>query len=1825
MNSCFIIMSSPPQVKEVKDFQFKLHSRLRVFVGSPDSGLFQHNVNILCASSRYGLVFAGHPTGFRVIALSSLQVSGPTEQKEYEHRNVDLPFKPSFISVNADESLLVVVVDGTVGALATIYDLPSLTTQNVVIKYQLRLTETPDVVVRDLHWNPSISSLISFVNSDGSVSLFELKGCSFGFTSLPPTILATCLCWSPKGKQIVIGSSDGKLTQYKPDLKAVRSVEAPPLIHNASVVNVHWLSNFQFCAVYQDAASLDERPCTFIVNTPKNEPIQFTNYDDICFSMGAIRPPQYYMIHQQSWNIILVSSANSMEVGVLAANGKSWISWTQIDEGRAELPADPATKNETYPVGFTLDLSSVQPIPWGSEQQMIAPMPILGILSHTGVLCLFHVVNLNSASATICSPPEPLPNRSALQYSPVFAQPLSASHQTIPAPQQTSRVSPEKPGTPIDELSCFSTTVTAPLSPQPNQLFSSAMPSKPANAPKKLDFSFGHSTLLSTSMTRPLDTSGVSLIPEKSPASSIPAFYLPTSEPAPIIGHLEQDNAENAIALKSVANNAMFSAAVFDEITRFEAELKDLKHLATNLDITVGLEDDKNELKKNVDGLESFHKELTETTNSLNSEVDSLKTVLMEAFSWIEEAKARKMQLYHPGYQSVVRLQELDPVSLQRLNSIQSSCYYVESQLKQTNSQLDSLWIDVQNSLAKDKINMKIPTLENVYQAMVVQKNLVDQFNVKLNGLSSKVKTLQNNRPYIMTSNNIENISGDSELSKLAESLIKVKLNLSGKSGNPCLEAKRHLIFLARRQMLSAIKEVKLKELQSNHTPRRIKPAKLKASNGMLIGSFNALPLPSSEVHTVQQTRKLGSQSILVSNTAPAEPGSVSTSVRPTAINQFSTKIIPPVSKLLQNNTIFEGTQESDSLVRTSSNFVKGSSTFAPKPGSQSSEVQFTFKSSPATNVTTIFTQVVKGGTSTHVTSALQRIPTATMSVVSTDKGKETPKLIPDSPGKIDLTSMLEKNGEPAHPKADPTVTETITSGLNFGSLDPSSTLAASTPAVSGFGDDASKTFNFFGAKVDSSKLEASLHAKSDPLKPNSSLSSSFGLKEGITTPSSSPSSTSVDMTSSTKTSFIFGGLTRPTAKCSAEPSASDAQSFTFALPVPSMPTFTTASTTVFSFGMRPTATATVTTSTMPFSALNLSVTNSTLTSPNQPSLSLSSTCGAPTSGTNAKPEFNFDRASTSGQSSFNTFSFGNMKSQVSLFGGQCKSTETLTTDSTPTSSIMLPFIDTSSANTVNDTTGISGSLTVSSPVQLSHESTPVSTSSVFGSLTTTPTTSSLFGSPTTTASGSLFVSVVTTTTTSLFPQQAGNVFNQPNAIVATTSQQTTNFSQATTVASAADTSSSIFGQESLSKALPPAQSVFGQATSATTSTSQTPGIFGQAQSVTATTTQTSSIFGSGTLITSTSTLMSSVFAQTTSVTSSQQTPSVFPQASSGTSPVQQGPTLFRQSTPVVSSSPQNSIIFGQTTNVAANTPQTSNLFGRPQTTSTSVFGGGTSPAANSTFGQALPISSKSSIFGNTPNLFPTPAMTSPSIFSSPNTATTTTPNTSLFGTPSTAAPTSGSSFFGQAICRPSDSGGNSGNVFGQSGSIFGQTVATGVAGFSNAPLFGGKPTFGQSGGSLFGNSSNSFGSPSGTSVFGSPTNTSAVGNSSATSHVFGQSSASAFGAPPTFGGAPSFGSSAPAFGAPAAFGSPSSVFGSTSPTSTFGGGGGIANQSSPTNATFENLAKQNTVSFGNLAQNQAPSGFSNTNLFGSSPQNSNSFQKQTSPQFGGSSFSSWR
>jgi len=58
-----------------------------------------------------------------------------------------------------------------------------------------------------------------------------------------------------------VGSDSGTLTQYKPDLKAVKTLSPPHLgSGSVAVVNVLWLSNYQFAAIYRDKVNTEERP-----------------------------------------------------------------------------------------------------------------------------------------------------------------------------------------------------------------------------------------------------------------------------------------------------------------------------------------------------------------------------------------------------------------------------------------------------------------------------------------------------------------------------------------------------------------------------------------------------------------------------------------------------------------------------------------------------------------------------------------------------------------------------------------------------------------------------------------------------------------------------------------------------------------------------------------------------------------------------------------------------------------------------------------------------------------------------------------------------------------------------------------------------------------------------------------------------------------------------------------------------------------------------------------------------------------------------------------------------------------------------------------------------------------------------------------------------------------------------------------------------------------------------------------------------------------------------------------------------------------------------
>lgn len=73
-----------------------------------------------------------------------------------------------------------------------------------------------------------------------------------------------------------------------------------------TITSLKWLSPFQFIGVYNDQEQFitnDElvQVCIVVVNTPKNAPVTYVNYEDICFSSGTSRPTQFYFLHVPQW------------------------------------------------------------------------------------------------------------------------------------------------------------------------------------------------------------------------------------------------------------------------------------------------------------------------------------------------------------------------------------------------------------------------------------------------------------------------------------------------------------------------------------------------------------------------------------------------------------------------------------------------------------------------------------------------------------------------------------------------------------------------------------------------------------------------------------------------------------------------------------------------------------------------------------------------------------------------------------------------------------------------------------------------------------------------------------------------------------------------------------------------------------------------------------------------------------------------------------------------------------------------------------------------------------------------------------------------------------------------------------------------------------------------------------------------------------------------------------------------------------------------------------------------------------------------------------
>lgn len=747
-----------PGSVDVTDIQFKLQSKHKIFGGNTK---LRDHVNLLACASNHGLLFVGNPNAPELKAFILPDIIYAKSKAQPVHlRTTKLPNAANSIACNADGSMLAVNYTLQGYGVLDIYHVPSFATTDVKTLYSIRL---PDQNVYALHilWNPVLSNIIGVILSNGNFALYTLKdGGAMEMRSLQNQQVQSG-CWSPKGKQLVFGHPNGKLQQFKPDLTLAKSIICPPNIHPGpfDTIALHWLSTFQFVASFLQHGE-ESMPNMYIINAPKGGTPTYINYNDVCYSGSEPRKQQVTFMHIAQWNLLLVTSANGVEIGLLGTKETNdqpqWVHYMLLDEARIEMPLTEAS-DETYPIGLALDISPTHELIVGEKK--LPSMPVIHVLSTHGHLLCFNFLNLSPNVVNICSPPAPIQyaldkfsvlNESSLVDSDA-PQKVEQEKLTLPTIEAPPPPAPTLTFNAQPQMNVAKQTMSAFGMPANTNLFSGSFEQKPQNQNLKFGMPTGNVDAVPNMLAKPiaqaapLPATQHTLKPAQ-PAEVFKPLYTVSPEfaPPPVQNTQQTPQSQYEAKGKSKTNtlnlnetNTVIQQMILMQITAFDKEIKQLGQKSK-----LALNEDPSIMKGYSKRLINLQ-EIIEQANERDfiKDVQDLRHSLTESYEMLNECRSKMETFKNPDEPGAKYLSLYDCISQRQLKSLQSYLLINQSIMKRLEEQMDIQWSYYQDLVRRNsKSQMRIPCLDGIYQQMTKLKNLITQQQTKFHYIKNVMK-----------------------------------------------------------------------------------------------------------------------------------------------------------------------------------------------------------------------------------------------------------------------------------------------------------------------------------------------------------------------------------------------------------------------------------------------------------------------------------------------------------------------------------------------------------------------------------------------------------------------------------------------------------------------------------------------------------------------------------------------------------------------------------------------------------------------------------------------------------------------------------------------------------------------------------------------------------------------------------------------------------------------------------------------------------------------------------------------------------------------------
>ncbi|CAB1332778.1 unnamed protein product, partial [Coregonus sp. 'balchen'] len=493
------------------DFQFRQMKKTRVF-DSPDD-LPKDRSSLLAVSNKFGLTFVGLDRKIKVYLTRDILAADKVDGNSNEIIEgiaalADVPVELPVHNLGLSSDELTLSVSGMSeesGLSLAFYDVRTFINKARPQKLPF-VTLRPGVglgiIVQDLKWNPGQASMLATCLSDGSMMVLEVTDSVTVQAQLSATEGITCVCWSPKGKQVAAGKMNATVSQYTPGLQEKKVIPCPSFYSSdnpVKVLDVQWLSTFVFAVAYAAADGCPETPPELVVislptKTDKREE-RYLNFNDPVYGTCAERQLHYFLSHIEDWDVVLAASAASIEVSVIAKqeDKTNWELWLLEDASRGELPVS-QNNDDTLPLGLAIVYTSQQEIHI-TDEKTLPPVPTLLLLSTDGVLCPFSLLNLNPGAKQLVAAPtnlaldgERLPPAGSAAPPPPYPTPLPSALRAFPPLRPPSAPTQTPPAT------LFTTAAPAPA-PVSSPGFSLSMP--PSSSAVPPSFSLGGYTAFS--------------------------------------------------------------------------------------------------------------------------------------------------------------------------------------------------------------------------------------------------------------------------------------------------------------------------------------------------------------------------------------------------------------------------------------------------------------------------------------------------------------------------------------------------------------------------------------------------------------------------------------------------------------------------------------------------------------------------------------------------------------------------------------------------------------------------------------------------------------------------------------------------------------------------------------------------------------------------------------------------------------------------------------------------------------------------------------------------------------------------------------------------------------------------------------------------------------------------------------------------------------------------------------------------------------------------------------------------------------------------------